>query len=147
MSSELTTKYMYRGGLSMPIFSCLSLIAVINIFKESGNISMLMYYLLLLLISNPVVIVVEFCFTKATQHSGKPLCQWQYKCKTNGLNHKSTKKIPLQWIHMNVRVSQINGNSTVCSTARSGWQQRKYQSSVSLSHCEVNSSVTRGLPS
>ena len=40
-----------------------------------------------------------------------------------------------QWSQMSVMASQITGNSTVCSTDCSGWQQRK-QISTLLTLCE-----------
>ena len=35
--------------------------------------------------------------------------------------------VTLQWLHMSVMASQITNCSIVCWTARSSWQQRKYQ--------------------
>ena len=45
------------------------------------------------------------------------------------------------------RLSQNNGNSTVCSTHCSGWQERNHQSSTLLLLCEGNPAVAGGFPS
>ena len=48
---------------------------------------------------------------------------------------------------MNVIVSQITGNLTVCPTLCSGYQQSKHQRSTLLALCEGNPPVTGGFPS
>ena len=61
------------------------------------------------------------------------------KSQIRGLTGRQTNVPPppkfgihLHWLHMSVMVSQIIGNSTVCSTACSGWQQRSHKSSALL---------------
>ena len=49
--------------------------------------------------------------------------------------------------HMNVIESHIMGNSVVCSTAYSDWQQRKHHRSALLALCEGHPPVNGGFPS
>ena len=50
--------------------------------------------------------------------------------------------MPLRWSHMGLKVSEIKGNPTVCSTACPG----KQQSSTALARYERSSPVTNGFP-
>ena len=57
--------------------------------------------------------------------------------------HNVNYFLALQWSHMNILSFQITGNSTVCLTVWSRWQQRKHSGPL-LALCEGKPWVTSG---